>query len=335
MQEQQTVVDDSTQPSSSASAPGGRISLRALYWIVLAVPVLALLLAFPLVCSRPFLTYADKYGLTAVRPLFETKGKPCDVLLFGDSSAIIGLDPRVIEKETHMSTCNIAATMPTLGLMGVAPLDSYLDRNPRPRVIVLQFTGADLKPLPDKNPPNIEGIIPMLRYGNKFEAVKVIGKDPDTLIGLLHYTYFNSLVSLRARFITKRYPHFSEDAGAYTAFPKPPLTNCPVYHADPIGPKDIAWLHFLREHFASRADYVLIDVAPTSSCNVQAQQWQSSLAGEIDNQIALLPITTFVDDVFHMTRAGAVAYSESTGREIVNVMSRPLASNTQPHSGVE
>ena len=326
MREQETAA---VEPSVSNLSGGKRISPSVLYWTVLAVPVLALLLAVPLVCSKPFVSYADKYGLTAVRPLFEAKGKRCDIILFGDSSTIIGLDPRIIQKETQMSTCNIGATMPTLGLMGLSPLESYLNRNPRPRVIILQFSGADLKPLPDTNPPNIEGIIPMLRYGSKLKAAKVIGRDPDTLIGLLHYTYFVSLVSLRARFLTKKYPHFSEDTGAYTAFPKPALTACPIYHAGAIEGKDIAWIHSMRERFAGKADYVLINVAPTSSCNVQAKQWQSSLVGEIDNQIVLLPIDMFVDDAFHMTRAGAVAYSESTGREIVSVMSRPLSSRVR------
>ncbi len=285
---------------------------------MVGIPLAAVILAFPLVCSPWFIKYADKYGPTAQRPLYTASNTPCDILMTGDSTSLVGLDPRVIQGVTHLTACNIGSTLPTLAVNGLAPVDRYLERNPHPKFLVLQFSGLALHEWPTRNSKdtNIEGIIPMMRYVSPIAALRLMAKNPDTIIGLVHYAYVQGAIDLRARFFKHKYARISKELGGYVVMPYPPLKACPVYDATPMGPENIAWLQSLRTRYAGKADHVLIDVAPTSICNPYTSQWQSALSGKIDNTIAVYPLDDFVDSFFHLTRDGALRFSNDTAQNI-------------------
>ncbi len=62
-----------------------------------------------------------------------------EALVIGDSSALIGLIPSVIEERTGLPTQSLA-TIAHLGVHGQAEvLEAYLERRPPPRVVVAQF----------------------------------------------------------------------------------------------------------------------------------------------------------------------------------------------------
>ena len=275
---------------------------------------------------------ADVYWLTAQRSIYETRNHPCDIVMFGDSTAIVGLDPRVISAATHLSACNIGVTVDTMRALGNAPLDEYLARNPRPKYLLLQYNVGNLEGVPSGNPKDetIESLLPLLRYGKTLSGLRHLLRNPDSFIGLMHYTYVLGPLNLRSRFIKKDYPILTKQLGAYTVIPSPPLTACPA--SDPVPPKPvdaaaIAWIHHLREKYADKADQVLVDVAPTSSCNKYYEQWRESLKGEIDNTVTLYPLKDFVDIHFHVGREGAMRFSRETAQELLK--SEQIGSSTK------
>ena len=70
----------------------------------------------------------------------------CDIVLDGDSTAEVGLDPTIFEQQTHLKTCNIAEPDGVRVLNGNAILDQYLAQNAPPRVILFLFNAPNLNP---------------------------------------------------------------------------------------------------------------------------------------------------------------------------------------------
>ena len=303
-----------------------------LFWLVAGIPLAAVVLAFPLVCSPLFVKYADKYGPTAVRPLFATRNAPCDILMTGDSTSLVGLDPRVIQEVTHLTACNIGATFPVLAVNGLDPVDRYLERNPRPKFLVLQFSGSSFVtwPTPNLKSPNIEGIIPLLRYVSPLAALRLMVKAPDTFIGLVHYVYVLGAINLRQHLFIHKYERTSKELGGYTVMPFPPLKTCPAYDAPPITPENLAWIRLMRSRYAGKVDHLMVDVSPTSICNRYYSQWNTSLSGQVDNQLDLYPLSDFVDSNFHLTRDGAVQFSNETARNILAISQQQPSSGSNP-----
>ena len=324
-------LPDKSIGSGNPSRTVHRHSATVLFWFVIGVPLLGLVLAFPLVRSSSFMKYADNYGLTAERALFEKSNQPCDVVVSGDSTSMMGLDPRIIENETHLSVCNVGATMPMIELLGLAPLDEYLSRNPKPKYLLLQFHVENLRELPNPNLKfeSVEGFVPLIRYSGLLTAIRVMAKHPDAFIGMMHYAYVVSIHNVRVRSIKNRVPIVTKELGAYSVMPFQPLQECPKVEYAPVQPEAGAWIQSLRKRYADKADYVIVNVAPTSPCNSQFSQWRNSLDGQIDNQLTIYPLNLFVDDYFHLSRNGALRSSAETAAEIDRIRDHSSES-TQP-----
>ena len=301
-----------------------------LFWIVIGVPIAALVAAFPIVCSPLFLKYADKHFLTAQQGAYSDRNRSCDVLIFGDSTTIAGLDPRIINEDTQLSACNIGVPNVTLLSLGTRTLDGYLARNRRPKYLILQFNALNFRKIPTGNPAdaNIEGLLPLLRNEGVGAVAAYMVKSPDTLIGLMHYTYYWGVLNIRDKLRHKRQADvFTKETGAYMILPVPPLQACPSYDPLPVNSKSLQWIQQLRERYSSAADHLIINAAPTSFCNAFHDQWRSALAGSLDSQLAIYPLADFADGYFHLSREGAIRNSDETAREIVRVsrdaVSRP------------
>ena len=68
----------------------------------------------------------------------------CDIVIYGDSSAMTAADPSTIEAMTHLKTCNIAQVQSIVAVFGVLPVDLYLRRNHPPRYLVIQLAPETL-----------------------------------------------------------------------------------------------------------------------------------------------------------------------------------------------
>ena len=69
------------------------------------------------------------------------KHQDCDVVLYGDSTALTGLDPDIVQRITGLKSCNIAEAGWIEDVVGTDfPLQAYLKDNKRPRFIVTDIT---------------------------------------------------------------------------------------------------------------------------------------------------------------------------------------------------
>src|SRR5450755_922092 len=107
----QTVVSGQG-PSSS------RRSLWAKLAVFLAIPIALWFLAFFFVKSQVFRRHFDGDWISASSPVYTARNVNCEVVVYGDSTAITGIDPEVIQKMTQLKSCNIAQSKGALVVLG-------------------------------------------------------------------------------------------------------------------------------------------------------------------------------------------------------------------------
>ena len=75
---------------------------------------------------------------------YHANSTKADTVVFGDSSAFLGIDPRLIDRELGTHTVVLPNTIGSLQVTGDMALRRYLAVNSQPRVIVFFFTPWDL-----------------------------------------------------------------------------------------------------------------------------------------------------------------------------------------------
>jgi hypothetical protein len=310
---------------------GEKRSLIRSLIIIAGIPVTALVLSFIILLSPAFVRYGENHWIASGTGLFTVSNHPCDVVIFGDSTAMVDLDPRIVEQRTQMSVCNVAVNVGVMNLQGLTPLDNYLARNPRPKYLLLQFSPMNMHSYPlhgSSVDMGFDAYIPLIRYGSLPRAVAKILTTPDMIIGLLYYVYDNGLFNAHMRLISHKFNSIDPSTGSYTVIPEPPATSCPsdiALSEIPVTEESIAWVREMRTRYANDADKVLMLAAPTPACNPLVGQWAEKLAGITDNDFKPYPIHDFADGR-HLTRNGAIIFSNQVANQLLALQSKPQQS---------
>ena len=134
-------------PTTSGEAHSGKQSMWRRYLLLLSIPVLLVYVAvFPLV--RVAKLRYDRWGMSKWGPIlnfpFEAQHLDADIVIFGDSTAFLGVDPRIINQDLGLHTLVIPNTIGSLHVVNDLALERYLQRNRRPRLLVFYFAAWNL-----------------------------------------------------------------------------------------------------------------------------------------------------------------------------------------------
>jgi hypothetical protein len=234
---------------------------------------------------------------------FSLNHEDCEILIYGDSSAMTGVDPVRLEALTHHKTCNISQTQPTVVATGTLPIDLYLKQNALPKYLVIQLApetfyqphGLDtLAGFDPKNP------LPTLRF------LSLALQDrywPNR-------SYEASFLELYKRPIADYYAH-----SGFLTLPKPPETACG--EPKPLGaPVDFGWIDEARKKYTAQGVKVLVLASPIPECDSQREIYRN-LAPHVDGGPLPLPIGLFNDSDRHYTREGSDAVSAMVAQKIL------------------
>ena len=315
-----TIIDDQAAAERAKTLSAAR-SLPYYAATIAAFPLLMLLLTFVLIGTRAFQRYCEAGWISAQDRLYSTKDSTCDILIFGDSTAAMGLDPDIISRRTHLATCNFAATAPTLDLFGTKPFELFLARNKRPRYLLLHFRPTSMtRHIPGfADGEYLQAIVPMLRHGYAYLALPKMITRPTLVIDFMYYAYYmgpqNALFGLTHQ--GRANSNIEPMEGSYVINTNPPLKDCPKPNSVPLTAENIAWIQDLRQHFSPSAEKIIMNVSPTSDCNPLRTQWSNALSGITDNSLVVYPGNSFVDDWDHPTRETAIRLSNETADQIL------------------
>jgi hypothetical protein len=311
---------------SDEKAGGARLYLYVAGFVAVQLAVLAVVL---LLTATPwFLTHDAYAGYYQTGYGMRLQHADCEVLIYGDSSSLTGLDPRVIESATGMKSCNIAEGTSVQGVVGSRfPLDSYLKANKRPRYLLLLYTPSKfrpyLEPFTDYQP---EGVL----YAAQFERSR------EMFLGLLHrgrwvvdYDLWAGRLMIKAllRWVMPDSGTTVIDTRAQRAsrngnwpYPLPAETRCvrTERHIDPksIGryAQDVAKM---REPYGIDGTTVVMDIAPAAECDTLQDVYRAQAEGLHDNAFEVRPISDFNEGDIHFSPEGSAHISTEAAQQIV------------------
>lgn len=287
---------------------------------ILAVPVLLLVFALLILPTNWFLAKAG----ASFPYLLNTgsgatmNGDGCEVVIYGDSTAMFALNPLVIEQRTGLKTCNIADIEGETIVNDTMILDQFLARNARPRFIVFQYTPEGMNPQALRADPIVtrfEAVTYRMRQPHRLASLVVLMKHPEDIFS---WTEHGMLVAIESLF-TKTPKHQGKPVqyrpmGQIMVGARP-LVSC-TYKSYADHP-DKAWVNSLRSRYAKNGTTVIVDAMALPECDPDIAYFRRELAGLIDNQIQTLPVTDYYVGGRHVNMAGSVPVSNMVAEQIL------------------
>jgi hypothetical protein len=311
-----------TNPKDPRRTPGAYLC------IFFAVPIV-LIVATLLVASTTWFFYHDNYwGLRNVGYSLTLHHADCQVLLSGDSSALTGLDPETITRETGLSACNIAEGVTVTTVVGLYPIDEYLRNNKPPKYIVFMHSPLSYGPYRGWNKASsfFEGMVYLVHFERGPELYKTLFTHMSYVLQFVNLAITNAAMDAYTMHqdphkydkledpITRRRNH-----GGMLTYYDPPETHClrtDAMMSDPIQPIP-EWFQQVRKKYSVNGTRVFMNVAPFADCEPQRERYRAALNGLHDNDFTILPISFYNNEDVHFTPEGARVISQSVAQQIL------------------
>lgn len=335
------VTEESAEPTSRETTERrGRTPL----WYALAIsvaPYLFLLLMVVVASTPWFLTHDDYPGIYHFGYGLRLNHADCDIVIYGDSTSLTGLDPKIIQDITGLKTCNVSEGIYASLIMGsFFPLDNYLKYNKRPRYLLAQYSPMQFKPnYPPFSQEAPEGILYGLQYDRHFSFYKHFVRHCNWLLRFGIWAEFRLLSYVEVRYTPGSHydppntrAEREQNNGRWT-YSKPPQTHCERWaaHLEPSefhdDPKDIAQF---RQRYSVGGTTVIVNTAPTADCDPMKDAMRKASEGLHDNQFQILPISDFNDWDVHPNMQGGRIISIEAGNQILALMHQAEAAKSVP-----
>lgn len=293
-----------------------------------AIQIGSLVLALVLASTTWFLAHDNYPGMRMVGYSLRLKHQDCDVVIYGDSSALTGLDPDIVQKIAGLKTCNISEGSTIQGVVGNFPLDVYLQNNKRPRFLLMMFTPSiyrpDKKAFEDYQP---EGMIYALQYYRGVNLYRGLLRRPGWFANFAVWSGHAMIVNLLTRFSHTRSATNSVDTRAQRdgrhgiwPYPFPPETLCTRtaqhYSPESVG-RHSESVAAVRKRYGVDGTQVIVNISPVPTCDTLQETYRKQSEGLHDNDFELLPISYFNEGDVHFSPEGSRYISTEAGNQIL------------------
>lgn len=308
-------------------------SPRAAGWYIfffVAVQVVLLLSTFTLPRTQWFLWHNHQPGLRNFGYSQRVGRLDCQVLIYGDSSSLTGMDPAIIQARTGLKTCNVSEGVTIQRVVGSdVPLQAYLKRNAPPRVLLGTWTASGLHP--DIAPFDVytpEGAVYAMQFGERRQLMRFLMRDRKLLvkyvIGILQNLADGAVDEVTGKARRQIDARTERDARmGQWPYPLPPETRCvrTDYHISPaeIGRHEESVAAFRRK-YTTPETAVIIDMSPVPTCDVSYDLYAERAAGLHDNTFDRLPIGYFNEGDVHFSAPGSRYISEQAAAQILALL---------------
>jgi len=287
--------------------------------VVVLLPYLVLVSAFPIARTDWFVRKAPNSYLANLGYGLTLANCDCSVVIYGDSGAMTGIDPWVIENATGLKACNIAENGGVFMRDQTLIPDQFLLHNKPPQFVVFLFSHSDLA-LYTELPRFVayEAILLHLRFLPASDTWATLIRHPSDT-----FDFMTSTLHLAARGIVRKglSPKDMNSRQAHRGIYKvnaPPMSVCPSPPTRQIHDPDAAWIRQLRQKYSRGGTRVIVDVTPVPECATTYAYYDYYAAlvhGLTDNDLERWPLAMF-DTTAHFAPAGVKRLSESIARQI-------------------
>jgi len=321
-------MSGSASVGAGVSVEAGRVAARwgrRRLWLyvlpLVLMPVVMLVAAVAIVPSEWFLSRSRVTYLEAMGYGARLRGADCQVLLYGDSTALIGLNARAIAAKTGLSTCNIAETENMTVVNGTLMVDVYLQHNRAPRYMVFLFTPEGMDPEGQRRNPIIHSFEPVtfrLQQPGKLQGLVRLMRYPEDVFGWMEHGLRSAALAPLAKPFPPETKHIRDAALGQLPVPSADLKSC-EYQPFAFEP-DRPWVEGLRQRYGKNGTVVLVDAMPVPVCDPDLAGLHRKLDGVVDNGIETLPVRDFQVGGRHPNPEGSVVLSEMVAEQIVDRM---------------
>jgi hypothetical protein len=309
---------------SVPAVASNRLSLYFYLTPLVALPLLILAAAIFIVPSdwlaehsgNPFLVTLGYGGM-----LHNTQ---CDILVYGDSTAMIGVNPSVIRERTGLPTCNIAETEGMTMVNGTMILDQFLEHNPRPRFLVFLYSPEGLDPQTQRHNTEVttfEAVMYRFRQPNKLADLIVVMKHPEDFFSWAEHGIRMSMSAISAKPLSPDIKLTRFKTLGQSPLNNTLLTSCSYGRHNT--PPDKAWINALRTQYSTNGTTVLFDAMLLPDCDPDINYFRAQLPGVIDNQVDTLPMADYFNGGRHVTPAGSVSLSNMIAGQVLDRLHAP------------
>jgi hypothetical protein len=242
-----------------------------------------------------------------------------DVVISGDSTGLVALDPAVMQPDLHLSVVNVSSLGSIFNVQLDDMLEHYLRNNKPPKLIIVSLSPWNLRQEPITPENSYEGIIMLVRHGTWPEIFHFAVANP---LVTLHFE-FQVLRSLLTSFRHQN-PALHEELVEHRGFAPitPPALQHPCTlvnaYTDPEIPDGLA-LHFYKK-FSSPDTRVLIYMAPVPDCQGSEQFRRPHPHAVWLVPSAVVPAAEMCEDGMHLEAAAATANSHIADQEIAKYL---------------
>jgi hypothetical protein len=307
------------------SAPASnRLSLYLYLTPLVGLPLLILVAAILIVPSDWLAEHSGNPFLVTLGYGGMLRNTSCDILVYGDSTAMIGVNPAVIRNRTGLSTCNIAETEGMTMVNGTMILDQFLEHNPRPRFLVFMYSPEGLDPQTQRHNTEVttfEAVMYRFRQPNKLADLVAVMKHPDDFFSWAEHGIRMSMSAISAKPLS---PDIK--LTRFKTFGQSPLNNTPLIscsYSRHNTPPDKAWVNGLRSKYSTNGTTVLFDAMLLPDCDPDVAYFRAQLPGVIDNQVGTLPMADYFNGGRHVTPIGSVPLSNMIANQILDRLHAP------------
>ena len=272
---------------------------RQLYLYLLplvAFPVLLLAAAFLIIPTQWFNTHTGSTYLANLGYARTLHGADCQVLVYGDSTAMVGVRPAVITAKTGLTACNIAEFEGMTQVTGTLLVDRFLENNPRPRFLVFLYAPEDLNPSVGWNGVStFEATSYIVEHEHTAATLKALLTHPGPVFDWAAQGTRQAMLNARNKGLSEETMTLRARNGGQMPIKTEKTLPCDDTRRE-VRPQ-AAWMKGLRRKYAVGGTEVLIDATPTIPCDPSLRYFQLTTHGLIDNQ-PYAPITadSYTDD---------------------------------------
>jgi hypothetical protein len=310
-------MQTSTAPAASPLQPADK-RLYFLYLLpILAFPVLLLLSAFFIIPSDWFVQRSGSTYLANFAYGETLRNRTCQILIYGDSTAMIDLSPAILTARTGLTACNIAEFEGMTLVTGTLLLDRFLARNPRPQYIVFLYAPENLSTGSNWiQVSTFEATSWIVRNDLNPHTAAILAIHPVSTFSWAEQGLRMALQRLRAKPFPPEVAQMRARANGQFQIPGGPVTGCDAVRHDV--PPDAAWLQALRRKYAVEGTQVILDATPTAPCDASLAFFQQHLKGQVDDDPYMpTALSSFLNEGrLHANAVGAARISEMVANQI-------------------
>ncbi len=291
---------------------------------MLLSPTLLLAAAFLIVPTQWFTLHSGNTYMANIGYADTLTNASCQILIYGDSTAMTSLDPFLIESRTHLKACNIAEFEGMTSVNQTLLLDRYLIRNPRPRFLVFMYTPEDLGiPQHWNKVSSFEAVTYRIRQGLDPATLRLLLSHPVDTFGWAEQGMRMTLFRFATKPLSPDKLNLRAPYNGQLRLTGQTMTACGQEdHREGIDP---AWISHLRAKYGVQGTTVLVDATPAPACDVDLPYFKQALSGLIDDT----PYPAYPSNVYlkntrmHMNETGSAMVSIMIANQI----------NSQLHAG--